>query len=247
MKHVTLEICGGSAEDAIEAFHGGADRVELCSALFLGGLTPTLGTLQAVKAACQGEVMAMVRPRAGGFCYTDVEMDVIRRDAALLLANGADGLVFGFLKPDGTVDEERTREMVALCGEKMSVFHRAIDVTLDWRRALETLMRLGVKRVLTSGQAANALFALETIREMRLFAGDAIEILPGAGIRLENAEKVLAATGCDQLHLSCRKVLLDASTAGGHGIHFGGALYPPEDTYEVTDAAYVAALRERLG
>lgn len=245
MERTTLEICCGSAEDALEAARGGADRVELCSALFLGGLTPTLGTLQTVKAGTRVPVMAMVRPRSGGFCYTDTEMAVIRRDAQLLLEQGADGLVFGFLRRDGTVDAERTRELVALCGERESVFHRAFDVTPDWKRALETLMGLGVKRVLTSGQAPSAPLALETIREMRSFAGDAIEILPGAGIRLENVARVLEATGCDQVHLSCRKTVADASAAG-RGIHFGGALYPPEDVYEVTDAAGVAAIRERL-
>lgn len=245
MERATLEICCGSAEDALEAARGGADRVELCSALFLGGLTPTLGTLQTVKAGTRVPVMAMVRPRSGGFCYTDTEMAVIRRDARLLLDAGADGLVFGFLRPDGTVDEARTRELVALRGARESVFHRAFDVTPDWRRALETLIGLGVRRVLTSGQASSALLALETLQEMRRFAGDAIEILPGAGIRLDNVARVLEVTGCDQVHLSCRKAVADPSAAG-RGIHFGGALYPPEDVYEVTDAAGVAAIRERL-
>ena len=109
------EVCCGCTDDAVNAFKGGADRIELNSALFLGGLTPSLGTLLKVKELVKIPVMAMVRPREGGFCYTDNEYETMKADAALFLENGADGLVFGFLNADGTVDEERTGEFHALC------------------------------------------------------------------------------------------------------------------------------------
>ena len=246
MSKVLLEMCCGSAEDVLVAARSGADRVELNSNLFQGGLTPSLGTLQVVRAHSDIPVMAMVRPRAGGFCYTDTEMEVARADAKLLLAGGADGLVFGFLHADGTVDEDRVREMVELAEGKPTVFHRAIDVVPDWKRALDALIRLGVTRVLTSGQESDVFFALDTIAEMIRFAGDAIEILPGAGITLRNVARVVAETGCTQVHLAAHRSFPETSVANNRSIYYGGALYPPEDRYDVTDGDVVAAIRARI-
>ena len=246
MAKVLLEICCGSAEDAIVAAQNGADRVELNNNLFQGGLTPSIGTLQTVKAHSRIPVIAMVRPRAGGFCYTETELETARADAKALLAAGADGLVFGFLHGDGTIDEKRTKEFVELAEGKPCVFHRAIDVTPDWKQALDSLIRLGVTRVLTSGQESDVFFALDTIAEMIRFAGNAIEILPGAGITLRNVEKVVAATGCTQVHLACHKAYPETSVANNRSIYYGGALYPPEDRFDITDGEYVAAVKARL-
>jgi copper homeostasis protein len=243
---ILLEICCGSAEDAIEAARGGADRVELNNNLFQGGLTPSLGTLEVTKDRIGIPVMTMVRPRAGGFCYTETEMEVAREDARALLQHGADGLVFGFLNSDGTVNADRTKEFVELAGGKPCVFHRALDVVPDWKRALEQLIRAGVTRVLTSVQQSNVFFALETIREMIRFAGDAIEILPGAGITLENVERVVAETGCTQVHLARHRTLTDTSVANNREIYYGGCLYPPEDRIEITDREYVAAVKNKV-
>ena len=148
-----IEACCGSADDVIQAAQGGADRVELNSALFLGGLTPTPGCLEAARTRVTLPIMAMLRPREGGFCYTEAEFDTMLRDGRHLLAAGADGLVFGCLHADGSVDEARTRELVTLAEGRDTVFHRAIDVVPDWKRALDALIRLGVTRVLTSGQS----------------------------------------------------------------------------------------------
>lgn len=246
MSKILIEACCESADDVFAAAAGGADRVELNSSLFLGGLTPTAGTLEVVKATVGIPVMAMLRPRAGGFCYSEAAFATMLADAKALLRGGANGLVFGCLHADGTVDEARTRKLVDAAEGRETVFHRAIDVTPDWKRALDTLISLGVTRVLTSGQAPSAPMALDVIAEMVRFAGDAIEILPGAGIRLNNAAKVVAATGCTQVHLSHRVAVADPSTQGNPDIHFGGALYPPEATYQVTDSAYFAALRTAL-
>ena len=247
MGKILLEICCGSADDVIEAAKGGADRVELNSNLFQGGLTPTVGALRVVKRHTRIPVMTMVRPRAGGFCYTEAEFETAREDARLLLQNGADGLVFGFLHEDGTVDEERTRELVRIAEGRPCVFHRALDVVPDWKRALDQLIALGVTRVLTSGQRSDVFFALDTIREMIGYADGAIEILPGAGITLENVEKVAAVTGCTQVHLARHKTMPDPSVNNNRSIYYGGALYPPEDRFDVTDSAYVAAVRGKLG
>ena len=234
MSGILLEICCGSAEDAIVAARNGADLVELNNNLFQGGLTPSVGTLQVVKKHTDIPVMAMVRPRAGGFCYTETEMETARADAKALLDAGADGLVFGFLHGDGTIDEARTRAFVELAEGKPCVFHRAIDVVPDWKRGLDTLIRLGVTRV------------LDTIREMIQFAGNAIEILPGAGITLRNVDRVVKGTGCSQVHLACHKAYPETSVANNRSIYYGGALYPPEDRFEITDGDYVAAVKARL-
>lgn len=246
MPHVLLEICCGSAEDVLEAARGGAERVELSSNLFQGGLTPSLGTLDVIKRHTDVPVIAMVRPRAGGFAYTETEFEVAKADAKLLLEHGADGLVFGFLHGDGTVDLERTREMIALAEGRPCVFHRAFDVVPDWKRALDELADLGITRILTSGQRSDVFFALDTIREMIEYAGDRLEIMPGAGITLENVERVVAVTGCKQVHLACHKALPDTSVINNRQIYYGGALYPPEDRFDLIDRDYVAAVKGRL-
>ena len=111
---VLVEACCGSAEDAIEAYKGGADRVELCSAMSLGGITPTVGMVDAIKAKCDIPIMAMLRPRTGGFCYTDTEFETMKQDAKALISAGVEGLVFGILHEDGTIDAQRCKEMMRL-------------------------------------------------------------------------------------------------------------------------------------
>ncbi|MGI6687327.1 MAG: copper homeostasis protein CutC [Christensenellales bacterium] len=247
-KKVLLEVCCGSADDVIQSHLGGADRVELSNNLFHGGLTPTIGTVRLAKERSPLPVIAMVRPRQGGFCYTEVEFAVALTDAREMIRAGADGLVFGFLHADGTIDEERCKQVIGIAKEagKEAVFHRAIDVTPDWKRALDSLISLGVDRVLTSGQEPDVFFAMDTIREMVNYAGDSIQILPGAGVTLRNAAKIAEYTGATQLHIARFKPQFDASTANNRDIYFGGALYPPEDRYDLIDGAYIQAVTDTL-
>lgn len=246
MSKYLLEVCCGSVEDVLEAAKGGADRVELNSCLFHGGLTPSIGELIAAKRLCDLPVMAMVRPRQGGFCYTDAEYETALADAEQLLSHGADGLVFGFLNPDGTLNVERTRALCRLAGDRTKVFHRAIDVAPDWKAMLSQLIDLGVDRVLTSGQAPDVYYGVDVIREMMDFARGAIQILPGAGVSLRNVNAILERTGCDQIHVARFRQALDPSTANNRDIFYGGALYPPEDRYDVIDGAYIGEIRRLL-
>jgi copper homeostasis protein len=243
---ILLEICCGSIDDAIQSEQGGADRVELCSALFLGGLTPSLGTLQEAKKRLKIPVMMMIRPRAGGFCYSEAEMATMERDAESAVANGADGIVFGFLLPDGRIDLARTRRLHALAGKRQSVFHRAFDVTPDPFEALDQLIDLGITRVLTSGQKNSVPEGAATIKRLIDHAAGRIEILPGGGIAPHNLQDVVERTGASQIHLTAWKTGTDTSTHANPAVTFGGALYPSEDRYALTDSALVQQISKAV-
>ena len=237
---VQLEICCGSLDDAVEAGAGGADRVELCSALFLGGLTPSYGALVEAKRRLTIPVIFMARPRGGGFCYTATEMAAMERDTEMAVAHGADGVVFGILEADGRVDIARTKRLRDLTGSREAVFHRAFDVTPDPFRALDELVDLGITRILTSGQCDTVWEGLPLIARLVEYAGDRVQIMPGGGIKPHHVEEVLARTHCRHIHVAVWKSQRDESTRLRPEVFFGGALYPPEDRYDVTDRTAVA-------
>lgn len=251
---ILFEVCCGCTEDAVMAEKGGADRIELNSALFLGGLTPSIGTVEAVKAQLSIPVMCMVRPREGGFCYTEYDYNTMCRDAVAMIRAGADGIVFGFLHEDGTVDRERTEDFIrVLRSEKediVTVFHRAIDVVPDVFEALDILIELGVDRVLTSGQRASAVKGAETVRKMLEHANGRIDILPGGGINDGNVRAFIEETGVKSVHASARSVRYDTSVNGNDEIFFGGLIDGkgvPEDEYKVTDPDRVRAVLNAIG
>lgn len=247
MKKVQLEICCGSLDDAIEAGAGGADRVELCSALFLGGLTPSYGALVEAKRRLTIPVIVMARPRGGGFCYTASEMAAMERDIEMAVAQGADGVVFGILEADGRVDIARTRRIRSLIQDREAVFHRAFDVTPDPFRAVDELVDLGITRILTSGQCDTVWEGLPLIARLVEHAGDRIQIMPGGGIKPRHVDDVIAKTGCRDIHVAVWRPQRDESTRRRPEVFFGGALYPPEDCYDVTDRAAVADMARRVG
>ena len=244
MKKIRVEVRCGSADDVIEAKKAGADRVELNSDLFHGGLTPTVGSLLVAKRETGMKIMTMIRPREGGFCYTEAEFAVAIEDAKQLLANGSDGLVFGFLHTDGTIDVKRTAILAKLAysAGKEAVFHRAIDVVPDWKQALDLLIDLNITRVLTSGQEADVSNGTETVREMIRYAAGRIQILPGAGITARNYQRIVAETGTDQIHLAAHRSVADTSVLNNRSIFYGGCLYPPEDRYNMIDKEYISGI-----
>ena len=246
MAQILLEICCGSAEDASEAASGGADRVELCSSLFLGGLTPSLGSLLEAKRRTKDPVIAMNRPRQAGFCYSAAEFAVMERDTDLLLEHGADGVVFGILNADGTVDIGRTQALRTRIGPRQAVFHRAFDVTPDPFRALDELIDLGITRVLTSGQKNAAPQGTDLIRRLIERAHGRIEVLPGAGITVDNVRQFVASAGCAQIHMTAFVGRTDASTLANPHIQFGSPNGPPESEYELTDPELVRRVKAEL-
>jgi len=243
---ILIEVCCGSTDDAVQAERGGASRVELNSSLFFGGLTPSLGSVIEAKKRLSIPVMVMIRPRAGGFCYTEAEMAVMERDAALAVEHGADGLAFGILNEDGTIDGDRCRRIIELAGEKQAVFHRAFDVTPDPLEALDQLVELGFTRILTSGQQKTVPEGAELIKKLIDQAGDRIEILPGGGIRYHNVRQVIEQTGAKQIHVSAFEQRIDPSTQNRPQITFGGALHPPEDRYDIIDHNSIRSISELL-
>ncbi len=226
MSRRILEVCLTSADEAKGAELAGADRLELNAALALDGLTPSPGAVQTVLKTTSLPVVAIVRPRPGGFCPSDADFAAMQIDADWVCEAGAAGIAFGILHADGTIDRERCRricEIVAGRGEV--VFHRAFDSTLDRFVALEQLIDLGFTRVMTSGGSPTALAGADVIRELIEHARDRIEILPAGGIAPANVRELVARTGCRQVHGSFRRL--------------GGP-------HESTDFDAVAAMRERL-
>jgi copper homeostasis protein len=204
MGNITVEVCCGTVAEAYRARDAGADRVELNSALSLGGISPSIGAVRLVRqAGIRG--MVMIRPRGGDFCYSEAEFETMKADALALREEGVEGAVFGILNPDRTVDRERCRELMELLGGMETVFHKAFDETADWQDALDTLIDLGVTRILTGGLGPRAADGIPVIREMAAKAAGRVEILCGGGIRRDNVRRIIEETGCGQVHFSTRK------------------------------------------
>jgi len=241
-----LEICAASVEDCLAAQNGGADRLELNSALAVGGLTPSLGLLQEARQSVHLPIIAMIRPRASGFYYSAREFAVMQRDIDLMLAHGAAGIAFGILDENGKIDRARCAQIIHQTPGAEIVFHRAFDITPDPLPALEQLIDLGVKRVVTSGQEKNVSEGADNIARFIRHANRRIEILPAGGINRDTLAGILRRTGCDQVHASLSIFKTDLSTRARPRIQFGSSHLPAEDCYSGTDAAAVAEVRERL-
>ena len=198
-----LEVCCGNLESVHAAVRGGAQRIELCSQLELDGLTPAWEDLRTARALYPDlTIHVLIRPRSGDFCYTPAEVDTMSAEIETALDLGADGIVIGALTPSGDVDLNAMRQ---LCGAAPSVtFHLAFDVCRRPFRALEEIIGLGCRRILTSGQAPSALEGAPLIRQLRERAAERMILLPGGGVRPDNARRILDLTGCTELHSSAR-------------------------------------------
>ena len=244
---ITLEICCGTLYDVQMAAKAGADRIELNSAFYLGGLTPTVGTLRLAKKICDLPMIAMVRPRGGGFCYTESEYATMVADARILLEEGAEGIVFGFLTPDKKLDIEKTKALTELAHSygKEAVFHKAFDCIEDQEEALKDLIAVGVDRVLTSGGGKAALDKADHLAYLIKTYGKDITLLLGGGIREGNVETLLRATGATEIHTACAGFLEDP-TVMGNGVSYA---YRPDgnpQAYEAVDPDQVAGIRKVL-
>ncbi len=201
-----LEICIDSIESAMAAKAGGAHRLEICSALALGGTTPSYGLVQQCVDLGGIETAMMIRPRDGDFCYDDDELSVIQADIEIAKQLNADGIVFGALSPNHEIDI-RTCQLVIEWARPMEVtFHRAFDVTNDPAWAIDQLLELGVDRLLTSGQAPTAPEGMELLSRLVRSAGEQLCVMAGSGINASNVAKLVQSTGVREIHGSASVV-----------------------------------------
>ena len=209
INQITIEICIGNLDDALTASKYPIDRIALNSALELGGLTPSLETLKYLKDHIDTRICCMVRPRGGDFHYTQNEFEVMLKDAENLLKANADGIVFGFLNKDRTIDLEKTKAMSDLIHsyQKEAVFHKAFDEIEDLDQACEQLIDAKIDRILTSGKAVypDILKGCETINRLHREYGDQLQFLPGGGVRIENIQDVIRTAGSGQIHMTSKK------------------------------------------
>lgn len=230
MSDIILEICTDSIASSLAAFEGGAHRLELCAALPVGGLTPSAGTIRLVREKVALPLHVLIRPRSGDFLYSADEFDIMRQDVRTARELGADGVVLGLLHPDGTIDLDRTRELMALARPMSVTFHRAFDVCADPFRALDELITLGVDRLLTSGQQSSAPQGAGLIGQLVKRAGDQLIILPGAGINDSNIENLMQQTGAREFHMSLSRKTNSPMAFRRPEVNMGGKL--PESEYE---------------
>ncbi len=244
MKRDLFEVCAGSVQDCINAQLGGADRVELNSALHLGGLTPSLAMLKLVKEKTSLKVICMDRPRAAGFCYDDVEIETMFEDAKILLENGADGISFGFLNSDATINVTETKKMVELIHQyqKEAVFHRAFDCVDDPMHAIKQLIDCGVDRILTSGLQPTAMQGASVLEKLQSEFGDRIELLAGSGINANNIRALKEQTGLHQFHGSCKEWCKDPTTTVGNVSY----AYHESDDYDCVSLEKVRSIVQEL-
>ncbi len=202
-----LEIAANSVASALAAQAGGAGRVELCSALELGGLTPSHAQTAMARERLTIPLYVLIRPRAGDFLYSDLDAEVMQRDIEACVAMGCDGVVLGVLDAEGNVDMARCRALIAAAGPLGVTFHRAFDLTLDPSQALEAIVTLGCQRILTSGAQPSAPQGAALIRELVLQARDRITVMPGAGVTADNIAALAASTGAHEVHASAKQQL----------------------------------------
>ncbi|MDO4523148.1 MAG: copper homeostasis protein CutC [Eubacteriales bacterium] len=205
-----LEVCVDSYASCVAAVAGGADRLELCANLIIGGTTPSNALFCQVRERFTGAIHVLIRPRFGDFLYTEEEQwemcESIRRFREL----GADGIVIGALRPEGVLDQEKMRELVECAGAMSVTLHRAFDMTRDPRTALEEAIVLGCRTILTSGQRAAAIQGVPLLAELYRAADGRIDIMAGAGVNSQNISQIHDLTGITTFHTSGRRGTLDS-------------------------------------
>jgi copper homeostasis protein len=238
-----LEACVNSAISAVEAQRGGAGRVELCENMADGGCTPSAGAIRFARKELTIGLFVMIRPRGADFLYSDAEFEIMKQDVLLAKESGADGVVFGILNPDGTIDQARMEQLVRLARPMGVTCHRAFDMTRDPFEALEELVSLGIDRVLTSGQSDSALEGAPLIRQLIGQANRRIIVMPGHGIKEHNLEQVIRETGAEEFHLYLTRKAPSKMQFSRLGVKMGS---PGQSEYDLTlvDAERIRNARE---
>ena len=246
MRKYILECCVDSVESALAAAEGGADRLELCSNLVIGGTTPTLALFEQIRQKTDIRIHALIRPRFGDFLYTEDEAEIICKEIIAFRKAGAEGVVIGSLRKEGALDMEQMKRFMECAGNMSVTLHRAFDMCKDPFAELEHAKELGVHTILTSGQSASCLAGIERMKELCEAAGDKIRILAGAGIDAAAVKTLLAETKLTDFHMSGKVVLESGMEYRNPNVSMG---LPGMSEYDIwrTDAEKVRAVRALLG
>jgi copper homeostasis protein len=238
---MTLEVCVDSVESSIAAAKGGAERVELCSALSEGGITPSAGLIGRVRELIGIQLFVIIRPRGGNFVYSEPELDVMRRDIALAKVQGVDGVVLGALNSDNSVNRQQTSELIELARPMQVTFHRAFDACADFDQALEDVIACRADRVLTAGGESDAVNNLDVLARLQCRAAGRIRIMAGGGVRIGNVREIALRTGISEVHTS-----LSPKTSSASRDAAGDGKFDPESAYCVVKEADVQAFKAEL-
>ena len=246
MVNPIIEVCANSAASCVTAEQGGAARVELCAGIPEGGTTPSYGEMVTARRAIGSQMNVIIRPRGGDFLYTPAEMQAMLLDIEAAKAAGADGVVFGCLRADGTIDIERNRQLKEAAGNLSTTFHRAFDVCRDPFTALEEIIALGFDRILTSGQEASAPQGAALLAELVRRADGRIIIMPGCGVNEHNVAELARATGAQEFHMSARHRVESGMVYRNERVSMGGTVTVEEFARDLTDPQRVAKSIEAL-
>lgn len=216
-----LEVCIDSVESAMIAQEGGADRLEICSNLVIGGTTPGVSQFKQIRKVCDIDLNVLIRPRFGDFLYTDAEFQMIAEDIRLFRELGADGVVVGCLKVDGSLDSERMKFLREQAGPMQMTLHRAFDVCRDPYQTLEEAVSLGIDTILTSGQAPDCINGKAVLKKLLLQADGRIEILVGSGVNAEVIRQLAGEIHASSFHMSGKKMISSGMEYRNPEVHMG--------------------------
>lgn len=241
-----LEICIDSVASARAAVAGGADRVELCAGLPEGGTTPSAGMIRAVRRVFSGGLMVIIRPRGYDFLYSGDEMELMLHDIATARALGADGVVFGCLTADGRIDVARCQRLIAAAGPLDITFHRAFDMSRDLPEALDAIIGLGIRRVLSSGGQREVPAGIFQLAALVRQAGNRASIMPGGGVTEINLAGIVRATGIREIHLSARSPVRGGMTFLNPDCHMGSFTQSDEYSWREADPDKIRLCKSAL-
>ena len=246
MRYV-IENCANGAESALRAQEGGADRVELCAGIPEGGTTPSAGEIvKARQLLTTTRLNVIIRPRGGDFCYSADELDIMAYDIGVARKAGADGVVFGVLNTDGTVNIEAMRRLMDAARGMNVTFHRAFDVCCNPLETLEQIISLGCDHILTSGQEPTAEKGMALLGQLNGRAAGRIIIMPGCGVNAGNIAHIASATGCREFHFSGRSEVASAMRYRNPKVSMSGTDGSDEYSRQLTDPEKIRAAREAL-
>lgn len=221
MKNYILEACVDSVESAVIATNAGANRLELCANLIIGGTTPTLAMFQQVRKGCDNKIHVLIRPRFGDFCYTEDEFEVIKEEIRQYKKFGADGIVIGILTPDGILNMQQMAALKKEAGNMSVTLHRAFDMCKDPKKALEQAIELGINAILTSGQANDCVAGKDCLKELCQESNHRIDILVGSGVNANVIKELYQHTGATSYHMSGKKIINSAMVYRRENIFMG--------------------------